>query len=285
VTVNPLLAQALAYADGCLAADQRQAFERALAADPDLAARVAQWRMQNEAIRIAFTRTAPTERRRDDGEGEGHAAAKPSELPSPRRAFGRAMQREEERREATQEFARRSPLGRIGRLALVLSVAAAAWVLTVVPAPVDGSSQLGRAAFSAYRTYSGGAPLAEFDFATSEPVAMARFFRRKLGGWVAVPDLSAAGFKPVGGWVFPGPRGPAVFALYRSGAGARIGLALQAGEAAGEPTLRGSGAVVGRGLAAPDGEEAALVAAAAAADLDRVARLARFDAASQSPGP
>jgi anti-sigma factor RsiW len=131
-------------------------------------------------------------------------------------------------------------------------------------------------AFSAYRTY---ARAAETEFAAVDPGALERWLRPQLGGWIAVPDLAAGGFALIGGRVVPGAQGPAGFALYKNSAGARIGLMLESGEGSPTPVSRASGALDALALPAPAPEQAVLVAGGGAADLARLATLARFSVA------
>jgi anti-sigma factor RsiW len=101
------------------------------------------------------------------------------------------------------------------------------------------------------------------------------WLRPKLGGWVALPDLSVAGFTLTGGRLIPGPHGPAAFVVYQNMAGARVGVVIESGEGAAGSAIHVSGALHAAGLAAPSLEQGVVVAANAE-DIERTARLARF---------
>ncbi len=286
MTASASLAQALAYVDGCLGPDQKPEFMRRLAADPSLAARVEQWQAQNEAIRRTFDgkRIGAA---RGEFEVESPAPVRVAPASPPRREFGRRRdswgedlrERGPMRTGAASERARRRPFaGRFFRRGAAILVATALGLaLSAIPAPIDPSPQSAFVAFSAYRTFAGEPA----EFSTAEAAALERWLRPRLGGWVAVPNLRGAGFTLIGGRVIPGAHGPAAFVLYRDGAGTRIGLALESGEAPPKTFTRASGALLAAALAAPSSEQATLVAETGAADLDRVARLARFDPASR----
>lgn len=279
------LTQALAYVDDCLAPEERRAFERRMAADPALAARIEQWRRQNEAIRQAFADTALAE----------GAAPAPATIPPPlRRDFGRRRQspfdadaqgRSLARAGAppqSHEIARSAPSRRLPRPGFVLFAAALVLAWSAAPAPRDASADLAGAAFSAFRTFADGDAL---EFATTETAALETWLRRRLGGWLALPDLGAAGFTLVGGRVISGAEGPAAFALYRDRAGARLGLTVESGEAAAPPVIRASGALVATALAAPGPEQATLIAVKGEVDIGGLARRARFPALERQATP
>lgn len=280
MTVGAPLAQALAYVDDCLAPGERRDVERKMAADPDLAEKIQQWRRQNEAIRLAFADQEP-------GEHEGAAESAPpiaiAPLPA-RREFGRRDASEtniQTRRLARpgappRHIAKRSARWRYCRRrgsVLIAACLALAW--SAAPAPRDPSAPLASAAFSAFRTFADNASP---EFATADAAALAAWLRPRLGASIVLPDLGAAGFTLIGGRVISGAEGPAAFALYRNLAGARIGLSVESGEAAPAFFSRASGALAAIALAAPGPERATLVAAKGAVDLDRLVRLARFPA-------
>jgi len=285
VSAGAPLAQALAYADDCLAPDERRAFERRMAADPALAARIEQWRRQNEAIRQAFADVALAE----------SAAPATATVPPPlRRDFGRRRQspfdadatgRSLARSGAPPqpgEIARPAPRRRLPRRGFALFAAAFALVWSAAPAPRDASADLASAAFSAFRTFAdGGAP----EFATTETAALETWLRGRLGGWLALPDLGAAGLTLVGGRVISGAEGPAAFALYRDRAGARVGLTVESSETAAPPLIRASGALVATALAAPGPEQATLVAVRGEVDIGGLARRADFPTPERQATP
>jgi anti-sigma factor RsiW len=282
VSVATPTAQALAYVDGCLPTDQRLEFERSLTADQGLAACLEQWRLQNEAIRRTFGDKALSQGRgvAEHTPAPAHADLPPlgRDLPRRRESLGRDLRAQVV---APRERARVASRAAIGRRLARAGAATLAAIIVVAssgaPAPTDPSPQLA-AALSAYRTYAGSG---QTEFAAADAAMLERWLRPQLGGWVAVPNLGAAGFALVGGRVFPGAQGPAGFVLYRNPVGARLGLTLESGEAPSHAAMRTSGALIAAPLVAPAPEEATLVAAAGAADLTRLAETARF---SEAPG-
>lgn len=276
MSVKTPSAQALAYVDGCLPADQRREFERSLTADKSLAACVEQWRLQNEAIRRAFSVKAPSEGRAHSE----HVPARPlGDLPSlgrdmPRRreSLGRDLRAQVVAPREKPSAARLSPGRRVTRGVAAPLLAALICMLSAGPVPTDPSQQLAGAAFSAYRTYAGAA---QAEFIAADPTALERWLRPQLGGWIAVPDLTAGGFALIGGRIVPGAAGPAGFALYKNSADVRLGLMLELAEAGPSPVLRSSGALHALSLPAPAPEQATLVGADAT-DLARLPTLARF---------
>ena len=279
------LAQALAYVDDCLGPDQKREFERRLATDQSLAARVEHWRLQNEALRKTFGERPPAAiRGLIAGESSSPLADSPAptqcELSYRRVAVGPAFRGPRAALlERLPAEPRRVASRRLRRGSFVALAAALLCALGASPAPVDSAPQLASAAFSAYRTYAAAATQPEF--ATALTGALEQWLRPQLGGWVAVPDLSAAGFALTGGRVIAGAQGPAAFALYKNSAGVRIALSMESGEAGLQSVIRANGALIAAPLDAPALERAMLVAVSGAVDVDRLIRLARFSAAAQ----
>lgn len=282
MSVATPIAQALAYADGCLPVDQRREFERSLATDRALAASLEQWRLQNEAIRRTFGDKALNP-------GRSHAERVPApapadlpplgrDLPRRRETLGRDLRAQIVAPRERSRLASRSAIGR--RLARAVAAPLTAIIVlasSAAPVPTDPSPRLA-AAFSAYRTYAGAA---QTEFAAADAATLERWLRPQLGGWVAVPNLVAGGFTLVGGRVVSGAQGPAGFVLYRNSAGARLGLTLESAEAPPRAAARTSGVLIAAPLVAPAPEEAMLVAPAGAADLARLAEVAHFSAAPE----
>jgi anti-sigma factor RsiW len=282
MTVATPIAQALAYIDGCLPADQRREFEQSLAADKNLAARLEQWRLQNEAIRRTFGGKALSQEQSHAEPAPTHAPATPPplgrDLPRRRESLGRDLraqvvaQRGRSRVASRPRVARRLARAAAATLAGVIVLA---W--SAAPAPRDPSQRLA-AAFSAYRTYAGSA---QMEFASADAAMLERWLRPRLGGWVAVPDLGAGGFAPVAARVVSGAQGPAGFVLYRNSADARLGVTIESAEASPPDNGRTSGVLIAAPFVAPAPEQATLVAPAGAVDLARLAEMVRFPAARE----
>ena len=231
------LAQALGYVDECLEANERGEFELRLTNDPDLAARVEQWRRQNEAIRRIFDETwrsrAPRNKPQHPLDRLEVAAAVPVarlqvepretrdfKTRSPRRV---AVNKSAEGSSPSPSFPRR-----VGRGLAFIAFGFLAWAASVVPAPVDRVALLTASAFSTYRTFA-TRPL---DLATAEPAVLERWLRTQVDFVTPIPDFVPGGFTLVGGRVVAGAQGPAAFALYQNSAGRRVSLFMERGEPA-----------------------------------------------------
>jgi anti-sigma factor RsiW len=284
------LAQALAYVDECLAPEERRDFERQMAGDSGLAARVEQWRAQNKAIRKVFSENWHRREQRDNGDfepparridlraatrREGELARGPRQI----ECEGSPAQRVISERSASRAPIVEAWLGRFARLCCVLLSAVLFCVLSATPAPPDRSRALTSAAFSAYWTFGGAKRM---DFATGERAALERWLQPRLGV-VVIPDFSAAGFALLGGRVIPGAEGPAAFALYENASGSRIGLAFEPGETtpASRSFVRISGDLIAVALPASGPGDLTIVGKPGAGDLTRLVQLAR----SAAPSP
>jgi anti-sigma factor RsiW len=231
------VAQALAYVDDCLDAHERGAFEERLFKDQALAARVEQWRRQNEAIRLAFNGALGSRESQNEVQDplQRFSAAKiapVARLPVEGRAT-RDLTSARSRQALTSKPAegwKRSPARRrFGRVFAWLAVGFMAWTLSVAPAPVDRETLLAKSAFSTYRTFATGRPV---EFPATEPAALERWFQTQLGAFVAIPNLNPAGFALLGGRVVAGAQGPAALALYRDAAGRRVSFISERGDSA-----------------------------------------------------
>jgi anti-sigma factor RsiW len=286
---SALLAQALAYVDECLAPQERRDFERRMAADPALVARIEQWRAQSKAIRRVFS---------ENWEQREQTRRAQFETPARRIELRRVTPGERELEPPPPQIERKaSPAQRVisaparpavrtvawrGRLALLccaLFGGALFCLLSATPAPSDRSPLLTSAAFSAYWAFGGAKKM---DFATGEKAALERWLQPQLGAVVVIPDFSAAGFALLGGRVIPGAQGPAAFALYENALGSRIGLTFEPGETtpASHSFVSVSDGLIAMALPAPAPGDLTIVGKAAAADLKRLARLARSAAPS-----
>jgi anti-sigma factor RsiW len=270
--------QALAYVDDCLPPAQRRDFERRLAREPELAALVEGWRLQNEAIRTVLS---------EEGGREPRPSGNPASPAPP-------LHRDRERRRALGEpiglaaqsvrvhalrqgrlEQRRSTFGRgsIARAFGALLSALGILAVSATPAPVDHTALLALAAFSAYRTFAGDGPGGGFK--GDQPAALEQWLRPQLGGFARIPDFAPAGYALIGGRIISGAQGPAAFALYAARSGARIGLTFELGESlpASELSRRTSGDLAAITLAAPGLGDWTIVGKADTPGLERLARL------------
>jgi len=192
-----------AYVDGRLDPGRRQEVERRIAADPALRARIEDWEAQAEALRAAL---APLAREPAPPE------LNPAEL-------------------LQQQLARRAAPWRIAAsVALVFALGAAAgggatWALRGPPRPTE-IARLQTEATTAWRVFaSDTAQPVELD--GEDPATLVRWMTQKLGRRVSVPDLSAQGYKLLGGRVLTAMYGPAAMLLYQDAAGTRLTVYLQ----------------------------------------------------------
>jgi anti-sigma factor RsiW len=287
---SAVLAQALAYVDECLTPEERRDFERRMAGDPALVARVEQWRAQNKAIRKVFSEN--WEQREQARRADFATPARrielrrvtPSEreLESPPPQIERTASQAQRVISAPAKPAIRADVwrGRLAPLCCALFGAALFCLLSATPAPPDRSPLLTSAAFSAYWAFGGANRM---DFATGDRAALERWLQPQLAGVVVIPDFSAAGFALLGGRVIPGAEGPAAFALYENALGGRIGLTFEPGETtpASHSFVSVSDGLIAVALPAPAPGDLTIVGRPAAADLKRLVRLAR----SAAPSP
>ncbi|MCB1475707.1 MAG: anti-sigma factor [Rhodobiaceae bacterium] len=187
----------IAYADGRLGADRRGEVESWLRDHPNDAARVDAWRHQNEAIRTAF----------------GPVAAEP--LPA----------RLDVRRMAA---ARRAGSGRryaMAAAAVVLLVlgAAGGWMGRGVFAPPAGSVSLIAEALDAHRLYASEV-VHPVEVKSDDEAHLSSWLSKRLGIVLVIPDLSADGFRLIGGRLLPAGGQAAAQYMYENDEGQRITL-------------------------------------------------------------
>ena len=179
-----------AYVDGALPADRHAAVEAWLAAHPNDAAHVAEWRVQADAIRARYGAIAsePVPERFDL-----------DRLTRPRRGW-RA----------------------IAAAALVAAAigAATGWIAHGVSAsPQSGFEQFSAEALNAHKLY-----IAE----VRHPIEVGAgeshllpWLSRRVGAALRAPNLEAYSLKLLGGRLLPGPNGPAALFMYETPAGER----------------------------------------------------------------
>jgi anti-sigma factor RsiW len=182
-----------AYVDGEIAADRRGAVEAWLAAHPEDAARVAEWRAQAEAIRARY----------------GAVASEPV----PPRFDLEALTR------STRSW----------RAAAAAAVLLAFLVGGVVGWMAHGASAAAPSRFDAYTAQALDAHKV-YVVEVRHPVEVTGAERPHLVQWLSkrldyelrVPQLEPSGLKLVGGRLLPGPFGPAAFFMYEGPSGERF---------------------------------------------------------------
>jgi anti-sigma factor RsiW len=183
-----------AYVDGTLPADRMAAVERYLAANPDAAARVSEWRAQNSAIRQRW----------------GGAVDEP--VP--------------ERLRLDNVVMRASGLRRKVAAAAVIALcagAAAGWFARDYIG-VENDRQVARAladaAIEAHRLYINEVrhPIE----VRAEEAHLLPWLSRRVGSPVRAPDLNAEGLKLLGGRLLPGSKGPTALIMYEGTGGERV---------------------------------------------------------------
>lgn len=198
-----------AWIDGQLAADRHGAVEEAIASDPAVAAKVAAWHAQRDALRRLH--------------GELLDEPVPAALMG---ALDRHLPR----------TARRVSWLRWGRMAAGLLIAfAAGWLgnsqWTQWSAP-HGGAQLARA--PAVREFVHDASMAHavyapekrhpVEVAASEQQHLVQWLSRRLDRPLKVPDLSSQGYTLVGGRLLPGETGARAQFMFEDAAGERVTL-------------------------------------------------------------
>jgi anti-sigma factor RsiW len=183
-----------AYVDGTLPADRTAAVERYLAANPDAAARVTEWRAQNSAIRQRW----------------GGVADEP--VP--------------ERLRLDNVVMRASGLRRKVAAAAVIALfvgAAAGWFARDYVG-VEDDRQVARAladaAIEAHRLYINEVrhPIE----VRADEAHLLPWLSRRVGSPVRAPDLNDEGLKLLGGRLLPGSRGPTALIMYEGTGGERV---------------------------------------------------------------
>jgi anti-sigma factor RsiW len=206
-----------AYVDGRLAADRCAEIDAWLADDDTLAVAVKHYRAQNDALHALYDpllqRTLP------------HGL---DELALRRRIENRV---------------RGGALARFGRVAAVLALMAASaaggWFARPAPepAPEPQALSLAEAGVSAHRVYE-----VEVRHAVEVPVGeeehLRRWLSKRLDAPLNIPDLSASGYKLMGGRLLPAGGLPAAHFLYENQTGERLTLYIQPNHGGEETAFR-----------------------------------------------
>ena len=181
-----------AYVDDRLDPDRRAAVERHLAGDAALRQRVEDWRIQAETLRtvLAFKAQEPV----------------PAALGLPSLA------------EHRRGLRRRAEFMRVAAsVVLALGVGGAFGWLAHGPRRPSEIARLGMEATAAYRVFAMDRRAAS-DLPTNDPVVLADWLSQNLGRRIAVPNLAASGFFPVGARMLAAMYGPAAVLLYENAA-------------------------------------------------------------------
>ncbi|SDV47298.1 anti-sigma factor family protein [Chitinasiproducens palmae] len=187
-----------AYVDGCLDAARQREVAVYLELHPDVAGRVAVYRAQRDALRAAF---APV-----------IEEPLPPELDVARMVQTRRAPR-----------ARHAWVQTAAAAVVCLCVGAAGgWLLRGADARAPSGAQLlAREATASYVVYAPD-PMRPVELRASEHAQFAKWASERLGRPVNIPDLTAAGYRFMGGRVVATEHGPAALFMYDDGRGARL---------------------------------------------------------------
>jgi anti-sigma factor RsiW len=196
-----------AYADNRLAADRREAVEQFLRSHPDVAASLERDRGLTEELRerLKFKADEPI----------------PARL---RISNVRAGIRS--RRVSTLRNA-------VAAVAILVVGGAGGWtakdVLTTLSASPARSVRMADDAIAAYRTYvvEVAHPV---EVGADEEAHLVQWLSKRLRSDIAAPDLSAFGYRLMGGRLLPGTTGPAAMLMYDSEGGLRLTLYIKTDE-------------------------------------------------------
>jgi anti-sigma factor RsiW len=202
-----------AWVDGRLTPGDYAAVEDYFAAHRESRERWSQYADQREGLRAAFAGLA--------------------EKPLPARLRVARLTAEQRRRRQRQ-------LARIAAaVALLLAGGIGGWVAhDLLPAFTSSASAvLASAVFddaiAAHRTYSVEVrhPV---EIGASEEAHLVQWLSKRLGHQLIVPDLSALGFRLIGGRLLPADSGPAALFMYEDGKGTRLSCYYLVADVAGE---------------------------------------------------
>lgn len=192
-----------AYADGLLTGERAARVEQYLAAHPDKAQEIEDWRTQNSAMKALYGHVAkePVPERLDPHRIAAEAKAGPG-LRGVRRAAAAAL--------------------------LVFAVGGfAGWMARDMLAapPIAAAEPMVRQAMAAHVLYAAEVrhPV---EVGGGEEAHLVRWLSARLDQPVTAPDLKAHGFKLMGGRLLPASYGPAAQFMYEDGSGQRVTLFL-----------------------------------------------------------
>jgi len=205
----------MAYVDARLPTDRAEAVGSYLAAHPEIRERLSRYAEQRQALRAAF----------------GKSADRP--IPTRLRLTRLIAQRQRRRRRRFAEVAAAIFLIALGGLG--------GWTARdlMFPQTAPGSApavgSIMADALAAHRTFAVEVrhPV-EVDAA--QEAHLVQWLSRRLGRPLVVPDLSATGYRLMGGRLLPAGSGPAAQLMYENGAGDRLTVYVRPG-VAGEASL------------------------------------------------
>ncbi|KVU26956.1 anti-sigma factor [Burkholderia ubonensis] len=192
-----------AYVDGQLDDDARAAVERYLALHPDRAEQVQRWRQDAQRLRAAL-------------------ASVP--LPAENAAFDPAAIRARRAERTRMRFAMAASFVLCVGLGTFGGWQARGWN---APPPVAPMSD----AVEAYKLMVVDRS-ARVDVTPASAGELQTWLTRRVGSGAKLPDLSAAGFRPVGGRLFATERGAAAMVLYEDDAGRTLSFYVRPPESA-----------------------------------------------------
>lgn len=193
-----------AYVDGRLDDDERAAVERYLAHHPERAEQVRQWRLDSQRLRAALA-NVPL----------------PSGDPTPDPAAIRARRAARTRMRCATAASCVLCIG----IGMFGGWQARGW--NGASAPVAPMSD----AVEAYRLMAIDRD-ARVDFAPGAPDDLQAWLVKRVGAKMKLPDLTEAGFRPVGGRLFATEHGPAAMVLYEDPAGRTLSFYVRPPESA-----------------------------------------------------
>jgi anti-sigma factor RsiW len=202
-----------AWVDGRLAPEDIEAVETYFAAHPELRERWSQYAEQKEELRAAF--------------------ARPAEEPIPARLrVARLMA--VRRRRRYRQFARIA-----AAVALLIVGGIGGWgAHDLLPALTSSASAVLASsvfddAIAAHRTFS-VETRHPVEVGVNEEAHLVQWLSKRLGHQLIVPDLSALGFRLMGGRLLPADSGPAAWFMYEDGKGIRLSCYYLVVDGAGE---------------------------------------------------
>jgi len=200
----PLTAELHAYADGRLAPARQAAVDAWLAAHPEAAAEIADWRRQKELLHAAFDPVA------EEAVPERLAAATRQRPSSPLLRIAAAL----------------------GWLAIGVAIGFALRGKPAAEAPA-----IARQAAIAHAVYTPEIrhPV---EVGAEQEAHLVQWLSKRLGSPLKAPQFAAIGYALVGGRLLPAERGPVAQFMYEDGAGRRLTLYVTSGESGGETAFR-----------------------------------------------